>query len=148
MPGPFVPTDALVGPIVAQLIVVTQQIQGIGRCYAAPPEGEPEDNSVVYPLKNIAVLGDTNAKLKTELNFEIVHFFLRTRLQDAVTLAQTYVMPWFYALSDWTNQSLGGLAIRITIHKMSLSSMTWGQEDYITLSINIGVLTEFNIPTA
>jgi hypothetical protein len=146
VPGPFVPTDTLVGPIIHQLALVSQQIQGMGRTYEVPPEGLPEDNSVLFPLKKFRVLDDTNAKLKVELDFSIYHLFRRDRMEDTYPRIQPFLTAWWFALADWQNLTLGGLAILTTIKDGSIGNVMWGDQPYLAVITNITVLTEFNIP--
>jgi hypothetical protein len=142
----FVPTDALVGPIIQQLAGIAGQIQGVGRLYTTPPEGEPEDNSVLFPLKHWRILDDTNAKLKVELTFSILHLFRRNRMEDAYPRAQTFLTAWWNALADWSNLTLGGLAISTTIKDGGMGMVEWADQPYLALTHTITVLTEFNIP--
>jgi hypothetical protein len=142
----FTPTDALVGPIIHQLALVAGQIQGVGRTYETPPEGEPEDNSVLFPLMKWKEIDDTNAKLKIELTFSIYHLFRRDRMEDAYPRAQLYMTSWWNALADWSNLTLGGLAIDTNIVDGKIGNVVWGDHPYLALITTITVLTEFNIP--
>src|SRR5271166_2604902 len=111
----FVPSDNLIGPIVTQLAAIAGQIQGVGRTYTVPPEGEPEDNSVLFPLKRWRIIDSTNAKLKVELTFSILHLFRRDRMDDVMPRVQLVMTSWWNALADWQNLTLGGLAIDTNI---------------------------------
>lgn len=142
----FTQTDALVSPIVAQLAAIAGQIQGVGRTYVVPPEGEPEDNSVLFPLKRWKILDSTNAKLKVELTFTIMHLFRRDRMEDVIPRAHLAMTAWWNALADWSNLTLGGLAIDTTIKDGSIGSVMWGDQIYLAVSNTLVVLTEFTIP--
>jgi hypothetical protein len=142
----FTPSDNLAGPIVHQLALIAAQIQGVGRTYETPPEGEPEDNSVLFPIKDFKVIDDTNAKLKVELAFTIYHLFRRDRMDDAYPRLTLYLTSWLNALADWSNLTLGGLAIDTNIKGGKIGTVTWASQMYLSLMIDITVLTEFNIP--
>lgn len=142
----FTPSDNLVGPIIHQIALVAQQVQGVGRVYETPPEGEPEDNSVLIPLVDWKVIDSTNAKLKVELAFNIYHLFRRDRMEDAYPRAQLVMTAWWNAIADWVNLTLDGLAIDTNIKGGKIGTVTWGSLPYLALIHNITVLTEFNIP--
>lgn len=142
----FTPSDTLIGPIVTQLAGIAGQIQGVGRTYTVPPEGEPEDNSVLFPLKRWRVIDDTNAKLKVELTFSILHLFRRDRMDDVMPRVQLVMTSWWNALADWSNLTLGGLAIDTTIKDGAIGTVEWAGQMYLSLTNTVVVLTEFNIP--
>ena len=142
----FTPSDTLIGPIVTQLAGIAGQIQGVGRTYTVPPEGEPEDNSVLFPLKRWRVIDDTNAKLKVELTFSILHLFRRDRMDDVMPRVQLVMTSWWNALADWQNLTLGGLAIDTTIKDGAIGTVEWAGQMYLSLTNTVIVLTEFNIP--
>ena len=142
----FTPSDTLIGPIIHQLALVAGQIQGVGRTYETPPEGEPEDNSVLFPLKRFRIIDDTNAKLKVELTFSILHLFRRDRMDDVMPRVQLVMTSWWNALADWQNLTLGGLAIDTTIKDGAIGTVEWAGQMYLSLTNTITVLTEFNIP--
>ena len=142
----FTPSDNLIGPIVSQLAGIASQIQGVGRTYTVPPEGEPEDNSVLFPLKRWRVIDSTNAKLKVELTFSILHLFRRDRMDDVMPRVQLVMTSWWNALADWQNLTLGGLAIDTTIKDGAIGTVEWAGQLYLSLTNTVVVLTEFNIP--
>jgi hypothetical protein len=142
----FTQNDTLVGPIVHQLALIAGQIQGVGRTYEVPPEGEPEDNAVLFPLKRWKVLASTNAKLKVELTFTILHLFRRDRMEDVIPRMHLAMTAWWNALADWSNLTLGGLAIDTTLKDGSIGTIVWGDQTYLAVINTITVLTEFNIP--
>lgn len=148
-PGSVTPNDSLVSPIVAQLCVVAQQIAGIGICYTEPPDRAPEDNSVMFPLREWHVLEDTNAKLKVQLVFEVLHLLRRTNLNDALARAYTFVPAWLTVLTAWGNNTLGGLAIDMSLlgQPATVKGYDWANEPFIAISTRVAVLTEFSINT-
>lgn len=146
-PNTFPQADTLVGPIVAQLILVARQIAGIGTCYATPPDAAPEDNSVLFPLREWRVLDDTNWKLKVELDFEVLHLFRRQNLSRAIPRAYAALPAWLAVLTAAENQSLGNLAILMNLVGTpgTIKGYTWGGTEFIAISHKLSVLTEQNI---
>lgn len=141
------PTDTLVGPVVDGLIGVTGQISGIGRTYREPPEGAPEDNSVIFPLTGFEVKDDTNGRLFVALTFEISHLFRRGRLNETVGRIIPFVPAWLDRLTAWPNQSLGGAAEEVSVKSGKIAGFTWASQQYLALSLTVTVLTELPIST-
>lgn len=142
------PDDTIVGPIVDGLIVVGKQIDGIGRFYKEPPEGSPEDNSVVFPLTKFSVEGDTNGRMFLKLTFEISHLFRRARLNETYSRIIPFVPAWLDRLSAWPNQTLGGAAEEVSVESGRIDSLTWGSQQFLALTLTVTVLTEFAISTS
>lgn len=146
MPGPWSPSDTLVGPVVNQLISdIHSQIPSIVEVYFTIPDSQPLDNSVILPMIKAKVIDDTNGKMKVKLMFALRHVFRRTKLSDDIARAYTYVQPWLYLLSAWLNQGLGGLSIDIDIDDLVVTRVTQSGQVMVAIAINFAVLTEFNI---
>lgn len=146
-PGSIAPADSLVTPLAEALGTVAQQIQGVSLVYTTPPDGAPEDGSVLIVLREWEVEGDTNYKLRVNLVFEVLHLFLRNDLSQALANAYPYVPAWFTVLTAASNNELGGLAITVSLltHKGSVKGFEWAGDPYIAISNMVGVLTEFPI---
>lgn len=146
MPGPYSPSDTLVGPIVHQLaLLVAAQIPSVGHVYEDLPDRSPTDNSVIVPLIRAKVLGETNGKLRVQLQFSLRHLFRRKNMPDNIATAYTYVMPWLNLLSAWPNQNLSGLAIEVNPSDVVVTQMSESGQPMVALVINFFVVTEFNI---
>lgn len=142
----FTPSDSLVGPVVDGLITVASQIAGLTRHYREAPEGVPDDNSVLYPLKGFEVVDATNGKLTFKLKFQVIHNFRRRRLQDNLANIHMYIPAWMDALSAWANQPLGGLATEVSLTDGQIRESTWGGQSGLALVLDVEVLTERAIP--
>ena len=101
---------------------------------------------MLFPLKRFRIIDDTNAKLKVELTFSILHLFRRDRMDDVMPRVQLVMTSWWNALADWQNLTLGGLAIDTTIKDGAIGTVEWAGQMYLSLTNTITVLTEFNIP--
>lgn len=147
MPGPFSPSDTLVGPIVHQIALTIQaQIPSIGYVYEKMPDRSPMDNSVIIPLTKAKVVDDTNGKLKLRLMFGLRHLFRRKQMSDNVTTAYTYIIPWSQMLAAWPNQTLGGLAISVSPSEIGVTQISESGQPMAALVVNFDVLTEINVP--
>lgn len=142
----FSAVDDLVGPVVTQLAAVAQQVAGVGECYLQPPEGPPVDNSVIFPLKNWKSMR-AGGKQRMTLTFEVVHLFRRTRLQDAIQRAYTFIHPWELALSRWTNINLAGTAVAMNPIGGEIREYLWGNTPYTALVHEVEVVVEFPVVT-
>lgn len=146
MPGPYAPSDSLIGPIIQQLATTIQtQIPSIEHVYTQVPDRAPSDNQVLLPIIKIKILGDTNGKLKLLLTVGARHVFRRRELDAGLTQAYTYIMPWLRLLSAWPNQTQGGLAIDTTPTDLAITRIIESGQVFIALAINFNILTEFNI---
>lgn len=147
MPGPFAPSDSLVGPIVHQIaLFVAAQIPSVGHVYEDLPDRPPADNSVIIPLLRGKVQSNTNGKLKLQLQFSLRHLFRRKNMPDNIAMAYTYIMPWLQMLSAWPNQNLNGLAIEVDADTVMVTQMSESGQPMVALVVNLFVVTEFNIP--
>lgn len=147
MPGPFSPQDNFIGPIIQALSNdVAAQIPAVGPIYPRLPDRAPVDNSVIIPLLRAKIISDTNGKLKVRLFFAMRHLFRRTKFDDDVLRAYTFVQPWLLLLAAWANQNLNGLAIQVDVSDLTVVQVSQSAQPMIALAINFEVLTEFNIP--
>lgn len=146
MPGPFPPTDDLVGPIVHQIALFIQaQIPAIAHVYEQLTDIAPMDNSVILPLLEIKVMDEYSGKFKLHLTFQAFHVFRRKQLPDNVTELYTYITPWLKLLSAWPNQNLNGLAEEVNVSKLKVTQMASSGETRYALTVTFDVVTEFNI---
>lgn len=150
MPGPYSPSDSLVGPIAHEIaVLVAAQIPSISRVYETLPDRPPDDNSVVLAMTRARVRdAETNGKIKITFVFSIRHMFRRTSMSANVTSAYSYLVPWMNMLAAWPNQGLGGLAISVGTTDVMITQMMQSGQPMVALVINAEVLTEFNIPTS
>lgn len=147
MPGPFTPSDTVIGPIIHQLAVSIQtQIPSIAQVYEQLPDRNPMHNSVILPLGRSKILSDTNGKLKVNFTITMRHLFRRKEMDANISEAYTYVMPWLQFLAAWENQTLGGLAIEVNPSDLQVVQVAESGQAYVALAVNFDVVTEFNIP--
>lgn len=144
-PNTFAPDDSWLSPVLDALIDITRQVSGIGKTYKEPPEGDVEDNSVLYPLKSWKVETSTYGKAKLRLTFNILHLFRRDNLNDDIDRAFLYVKPWLQALSALGNTDLNGLAITTDPTDGQLVTYVHGNMAYIAIQNTVEVLTEFTL---
>lgn len=146
MPGPYAPSDTLIGPIITQIANnIRTQIPSIEYVWEKVPDRAPSDNQVLLPLLKIKQVDDTNGKLKILLTVGARHVFRRRELDAGIAQAYTYIMPWLKMLSAWTNDTLGGLAIKVTTTDLAVTRIIESGQVFIALATNFEVLTEFNI---
>jgi hypothetical protein len=149
MPGPFSPSDDLVGPIIHAISLLVQtQIPSITHIYETLPDRPPADNTAVFHLTKGRVVDETGGKVRFMFTFSMSHLFRRTELSDNLLRAYTYVMPWIRFLFAWPNQNLGGLAIEVNATDLSIVQLAESGHPMVALVVNFFVLTEFNIPTS
>ena len=146
MAGPFSPADTVVGPIVQALSnIVATQIPAVGYIYQTMPDRPPADDAVIMPLMQAQIIDDTSGKLTIKLSFAMRHLFRRTNLADDIARAYTYIMPWLFVLSAWTNQSVSGLALKVNPKIIKVIQVTQAGQAMVALAIDFDVITEFNI---
>jgi hypothetical protein len=149
MPGPFPPSDDLVGPIIhAMALLVATQIPSVAHIYEQVPDRSPGDNTVIFQLTKGRVVDETGGKVRFQFTFSMTHVFRRTAIADNIARAYTYVMPWIRFLFAWPNQNLGGLAIEVNATDLSIMQLAESGHPMVALIVNFFVLTEFNIPTS
>lgn len=139
-------TNDVVGPIVHQLALVCQQIDGISQIYEQEPETAPEDGSVMIPLKKFKIEGDTNGKLYLRLQFSVMYCKRRVRGVQDIPLIYQYVLPFLLALSSWANQTLSGDAMQVSVTEGGVTQLVYAGQTLRALVTNVEVLTEYNIP--
>ncbi|GHO55525.1 hypothetical protein [Ktedonobacter robiniae] len=145
----YQPQDPVISPVVAAIANIVQtQIAGVTVVYQQPPDGPPEDGSVVIPLSTYKILGDSNGKMYTKLTFGIRHFIRRGNFQENVLAAYSYWYPYMQAFSAWGNQDLGGLAQNITVSNGGVTQFVQAAQVFTALIVNLDVILEFNIPTS
>lgn len=140
------PSDTLVGPIVAQLALVAQQIDGMGTTYQKVPEQAPEDNSVMFPCKHVDVVSSTNGRLTLHLTFDIVHVFRRTRLQEVLDRCYAALPAWLTVLGDRKNVTLGGTAQLMDVTAADIKEVKHANQQFLGVVTTIIVRYEFRIP--
>lgn len=142
----YQPDDTFAADLIHALATIVQnQVGGVGRIYEDPPEGPPEDNSVLFPYQ-IAAENSTTGKLRLKFRFDITHVFRRVRFNDAYHRAQSYVLPWVMTLSSWTNQSLGGRTLGIFPGEVHVRQIMTEQMPYVAVISRVEVFKEINIP--
>ena len=67
-------------------------------------------------------------------------------MDDVMPRVQLVMTSWWNALADWSNLTLGGLAIDTTIKDGAIGTVEWAGQMYLSLTNTVVVLTEFNIP--
>lgn len=139
--------DTLFKPIIDQLILVAQQIDGIGTCYEKVPEQAPEDNSVMFvPRPHIEVKSGTNRRLVLHIPFEIVHCFRRTRLQETLARCYAAVPAWVNVLGSYANITLGGTVQMIDLQAVDTREVKHGGQSMVGVISTLIVRTEIPIP--
>lgn len=147
MAGSVTPQDTIVGPIVEQLALVAQQINGIGTCYLQPPDGPPEDNSVLFPCKSWRFQNNTNGRLRAYLTFDIIHVFSRRLLDEALPDINTFIPAWWAVLGDWNNQTLNNTVRSFDLKEGQITTLKYGSDTYLALVHQVTVLTDFLVVT-
>ena len=146
---PYSPDATLIQQIITALAdIARNQISGISYVYEQPPDGPPDDMSVLIPLNSYKILGDTNAKLYLSMIFGIRLMIRRGVFSENVITAYSYVRPFLQAYASWGNQTLGGLAQGISPKSGGVTQMVEAAQTYVVTITNVEVLTEYNIPTS
>jgi hypothetical protein len=145
----YCPDATLIQQVITALAdIARQQLSGISYVYEQPPDGPPDDMSVLIPLNSYKVLGDTNAKLYISMVFGIRLMLRRGVFSENITTAYSYVRPFLQAYSAWGNQTLGGLAQGVAPKSGGVSQMIEAGQPFVAMIINVEVLLEYNIPTS
>jgi hypothetical protein len=146
MPGPYTPSDTLIGAIVHQIaLFISAQIPAVGHVYEDLPDRSPVDNSVIIPLIRGKVVPPPEGKFRIRLQFSLRHLFRRKNMPENIAQAYTFVVPWLKLLSAWKNQDLNGLAIEVDADELSVTQMSESGQPMVALVVNFFVVTEFNI---
>lgn len=144
----YQPNDTIISPVIAALAqIIKNQVAGVSTVYEQPPDGPPEDGSVLLPLANFKVLDDTNGRLKIQLTIATRHFIRRGSWSENVLAAYSYFVPYIQAFAQWSNQDLGGLAQEINLSNGGVTQYVQAGQVFCALLININVVLLFNIPT-
>lgn len=149
MPTVYNPTDDLVGPIASALLSVGQtQLTGIDYFYADESDEPPQHNSLMVMSPQFDILDDTNGRLEMVLKFRVcLRYNVRQISVDNPAL-RTYMTPMLQAYSSWANTDLGGLSRQIDVKGGGIIREMYAGEMFRTLLLNLGVVTEYNIPVS
>lgn len=139
----FPNTDTLLGPVLSGLVAVAAQVTGIGTVYTDPPEGPPEDNSVLFPVKEWNLVDWTDGTVQVAFTIDVTHVFRRERFQDDMAQAQTFIAPWLFALTDLSNTDLNGAATLTDVGKGRFIQYSHAGQVYLALVHTVTVTTEF-----
>lgn len=148
MPGPFSPSDDIIGPISHQIaILIAAQIPSIATVYERLTDRPPGDNTVTISLLGGRVKEETNGKIRVMYTFTMRHLFRRANIADSTSQAYLYVTPWLKFLAAWPNQSLGLTFVReVNPSELRILQIPQSGQPMVALIISFDVLTEFNIP--
>lgn len=139
--------DTLLGPIIAKLAEVAQQIDGMGTTYLKVPEQAPEDNSVMFlPRPHIDVKQGTNRRLTLHITFDIVHVFRRTRLPEALARCFAAMPAWINVLGSYANVTLGGTVQMIDLQALDIREVKHAGQQMLGVVSTLVVRTEVPIP--
>ncbi len=148
MPTVYQPNDSIISPVVAAIATIIQtQVAGVSYVYQQPPDGPPENGTVVIPLSAYKILDDTNGRLKIKLTFGVKHFVVRGSYPENVLGAYAYFVPYAQAFAQWSNQSLGGLCQSLTLTNGGVTQYVQAGQVFVCLVVNLDVFLEFTIPT-
>lgn len=149
MMPPYQPDGTLIQQIVTALAdIARNQIGGLSYVYEEPPDGPPDDMSVLLPLNSYKVLADTNAKLYLSMIFGVRLMIRRGVFSENIITAYSYIRPFLQAYASWGNQTLGGLTQGISPKSGGVTQMVEAAQTYVAVITNVEVLTEYNIPTS
>lgn len=144
----MIPTDDIIAPIIDELASALSVIEGLGRMYKEPPDGPPEDNSVIFPLSGFKFEGDTAGKMYVRLTFSIRYMVRRSKFTDNLKSCYKMFSSFSRVLSAWSTQSLNDTAIEVSPMSGSISQIYQAGQTLVCMTLNTEVLTEFNILTA
>lgn len=147
MPGPFAPTDDLVGPIANQIAsLIGTQIPSITHVYTELPDRAPTDNSVMVAFARGKLMHDYSGKAQWEFTYTAMHVFRRRGMASTLQAAYQYVTPWINFLAAWPNQNLGGLTEEVNATQLTILQRVESGQPMVVLAVNFNVLTTLNIP--
>jgi hypothetical protein len=145
----YSPDSTLIEQIITALAnIARNQISGISYVYEQPPDGPPDDMSVLIPLNSYKILDDTNGKLYISMIFGIRLMIRRGVFSENIMTAYSYVRPFLQAYAAWGNQTLGGLSTSVCPKSGGVTQMIEAGQPFAALITNVEVLTEYNIPTS
>ena len=137
--------DTLIGPIITELVTISQQITDIGICYDKVPEQPPADNSVMYACKHIEVHSGTNGRVDLDMDFDIIHSFRRTRLQQDLIRCYAAMPAWTTVLSTPANVRMGGVAQIEDLTGIDIQAISHGGQDMIGVICHVRIRREVSI---
>lgn len=148
---PLPQTDDIIGPIIHQLaIALSTKVQGLGRMYEQPPDGPPENNSVIFPVTKFVFESDdhyTNGKMCVTFTIAIRYMIRRSKAVDDIANLYKAFSAFTYVLSSWPVQNLNGTSNTVTPKSGGITQFVMAGQPYMALVINTDVLTEFPILT-
>lgn len=145
----YTPSDSLLGPIIhAVAELIRNNIAGVSVVYEQPPDGPPEDGSVVLPLASYKIVDDTNGRLTIDFVIAVKHFVVRGSYPENVMAAYSYMVPYFQVFASWANANLGGLVQDMTPTNGGVTQLVQAGQVFVALLTNVTIRTEFLIPTS
>jgi len=146
VPGPYTPTDSLIGPIATFIAnLITTQIPSITHVYPTLTDRAPSDNAVVLRFTRGKIVDETNGKIRVVLTYTMNHLFRRAEIDASLLRAYAYAVPWMRFLAAIPNQALGGLAISMTATDLATTQVPISGQPTIALVVDFNVHTEFNL---
>lgn len=138
--------DTFIGPIIAELKLIAQQIDGIGTIYEKVPEGAPEDNSVMFACPHIDVVSAMNGRIEMTFSFDIIHCFRRVNLQQDLSRAYAAMPAWATVLSTPANVRMGSVAQLEDLTGIDIQQVIHAGQKMLGVISHIRVIKQFNIP--
>lgn len=138
--------DTFLGPIIAQLKTIAQQLDGIGTVYDKVPEGAPEDNSVMFACPHIDVVSAMNGRIEMTFHIDIIHAFRRVNLAQDLDRCYQVMPAWATVLSTPANVRMGNVAQLEDLTGMDIQQVVHAGQKMIGVISHIRVIKQFNIP--
>lgn len=152
---PITPADDIIGTVTHQLALqLAANVVGIGRMYEEPPDGPPENGSVIFPLTRFHYSTETDGRLQVKLTFGIKYLIRRGRFNDNLVTAYQFFSALTRVLSSWPLQNLQDpntlqtYAISVTPVDGGITQFVYAGQQYVAVNINTDVTTEFPILTS
>ncbi len=152
MPGPFSSTtDLFITPILNQLsVIINAQISPPPSViYTLPPDGQPENNSVVITAPTFEDVGATEGLRELRFHFNVIHFTdCSMRIGDDIQNCYNWLSAYLNVFDAWANQSLQDVhgvvnSREVTLTKGRVTKLPWGATSFIVLFMNLDVITEY-----
>lgn len=153
MVGPFdSTTDLFITPALTQLgVLVAAQISPPPSVvYLLPPDGQPENNSVVFTSPEFEDRGSTEGKRELCFHLNVIHFtHASMRLADDLQNCYNWLSAYLNVFDAWANQSLQAgngttYARQIDLKKGRITKIAWGATPMVVLFMNVDIITEYN----
>jgi hypothetical protein len=147
---PITPTDDIIGPVIHQLSTfLSTYVVGIGRIYEQPPDGPPENNSVMLPVTSIKYEYSDVGKVRLKVTMPIWYMIRRTKFSDNIAQAYKMYSAIVRVLTAWPLNQLpdvngNDLAIEVLPQSTGFIQTTVAGQAYIALLINTEIITEFS----